>query len=64
MAAVGKKYHNTAGEMLWDLMQLIGQADLQIRETREARLEEYLTPSFKATLKSAGGNSTDNLTLY
>ena len=54
VAALGKKYNGTSSEMLWDLLQMLGQVDLQVREAREVKLEEYLTPSFKATLKASG----------
>ena len=49
-----RKYHGTSSEMLWDLLQLGSQTDLLVREAREAKMEEYLTPSFKATLKASG----------
>ena len=48
-----KKYHLTAQEMLWDILQLLGQSDLLIKEAREAKVEEYFTPTFRATLRSA-----------
>ena len=54
VAGLRRKYHGTSSEMLWDLLQLGSQTDLLVREAREAKMEEYLTPSFKATLKASG----------
>ena len=54
VAGLRRKYHGTSSEMLWDLLQLVSQTDLLVREAREAKMEEYLTPSFKATLKASG----------
>ena len=53
VAGLGRKYHGTSSEMLWDILQLVGQTDLLVREAKEAKMEEYLTPSFKATLKAS-----------
>ena len=54
VAGLRRKYHGTSSEMLWDLLQLVSQTDLLVREAREAKMEEYLTQSFKATLKASG----------
>ena len=54
VAGLGRKYQGTSSEMLWDLLQLGSQTDLLVREAREAKMEEYLTQSFKATLKASG----------
>ena len=57
-------YFKNTLSLQWDGLQLYGQVDLVVKEAREAKIVEYLTTTFKASLKAAtkgrslGGRST------
>ena len=54
VAALGIKLHEQGTGLMWDLLTLIGQEDLTIKETRESKLRQFLTPGFNSALKSSG----------
>ena len=54
MALLGRKVHSQVTDLLWDLLTLVGQEDLTIKEVWETKLMQFLTPSFQSTLKSSG----------
>ena len=59
VAVVGVSLHGALTDLLFDGLQLYAQTDLAIKEAREARVEEYLTPAFKTALKAANKDKSD-----
>ena len=59
VAVVGVSLHGALTDLLFDGLQLYAQTDLAIKEAREARVEEYLTPAFKTALKAANRDKSD-----
>ena len=53
VAMLGQKLQESISDLMWDGLQLYGQTDLVIKEAREAKIEEYVTTSFKSSLHSA-----------
>ena len=53
VAVTGASMHGSLTDIMWDALQLFAQTDLCIKEAREARVEEYLTSSFKTALKAS-----------
>ena len=54
VASLGQKLHNGYKEMVLDILTLLGQEDLNIKETRESKLQTYLTRGFTSALKASG----------
>ena len=59
VAVLGVSLHGALTNLLFDGLQLYAQTDLAIKEAREARVEEYLTPAFKTALKAANKDKSD-----
>ena len=54
VAQGARTFAENGSGLLFDLLTLVGQEDLHIKNFREAKLSELLSPSFTAALKAAG----------
>ena len=52
VARLAKESHIKTKEWSWDLLQLIGQADVFLTKTRETKYEDFLQPGFRAEMKN------------
>ena len=56
VAREGQLLQKLSSELVWDQLQLTGQADVFLSEARESRYEEFLMPVFKDEVKSRSKN--------
>ena len=56
VAREGQHLQKLSSELVWDQLQLTGQADVFLSEARESRYEEFLMPVFKDEVKSRSRN--------
>ena len=54
MAMATQKLHAQHKELALDLLTLMGQEDLSIKEARETKLKEHMTSGFESALKASG----------
>ena len=54
IANLGRKLQSQRKELVLDLLTLLGQEDLSIKEAREAKLTQYLTDKFQSVIKNSG----------
>ena len=48
----GKKLFDMSKDLVWDSLQLAGQCDVFISETREQKYSEFLQPSFNKEVRA------------
>ena len=51
-ALLGKETYMRTRDWVWDILQLAGQADVQLTKTRETKYEDFLQPGFKVEMKN------------